>query len=626
GDDRVRAEPEAATEVARLCACLPLALRVAAANLAGRPTRTNTEYVAELRRGNLLGKLAAGYESRTAVRAAFDLSYRTLPDALRRLFRLLGLAPGPELTVPLAAQLADVDDEEAERLLNGLADAHLVEPLGVGRFRFHDLLRLYAAERADVEDTEADRERALRRLYDWYLHTANAAQRMCCPWFIHIPLPEPIQPERTGSFAEPQQALAWLKAERPNLVAMIVRAADGPLRPYSWLLADTLVGYFSIDRHYDDWLVTARAALHAATGHGDTYASGVTELGMGLVTAYFLADSTSAITHFRSALQHFRTVGAGDFEAVALNAVAMLHLHKNHGRLDDAVPLLEEALAIVEERGVRRVVMETLRNLGVLHHARGDLRRSADYLTRSLEVCREVPLPNVAPDLLARLGLVQCERGLLDEAAENLRQGLEISERLSAINLQSVAHFGLAMTHARAYRLEDAERHARRSLELSTSVQFQAVEVNCLNVLGNVEHTRGRGGPASRHFVRALALARQIGHEQAEVDALIGLAKVSRDDHHAALGHADQALANARRSGFRLHEGRALAVLAGVHRRLDEQEVAEELDRQARQVFAETGCDPREPEQCDPPEEVWRRGAEQARRGRRSTTSVLGRD
>jgi DNA-binding SARP family transcriptional activator/tetratricopeptide (TPR) repeat protein len=600
GAERVRAEPDAVREVAQLCACLPLALRIAAANLAGRPSRTITEYVAELRRGNLLGKLTVGYESRTAVRAAFDLSYRTLPAALQRLFRLLGLAPGPELSVSLAAQLADIDEDTAEQQLDGLADAHLVEPLTAGRFRFHDLLRLYAAERAQVEDTSQDRRESLHRLYDWYLHTANAAQQTSCPWFTRIPLPEPMRPDRTAVFDDPPEALAWLKAERSNLVAMIVHAAAGELRKYSWRLADILVGYFSLDRHYDDWLTTARAGLEAASVQGDAYATGVTQLNMGLVTAHFLADSTSAVSHLRTALQHFQSIEAWDLQGLTLNAIAMLHLHKNHGQLDDAVPLLDSALAIARQQDIKRVELESLRNLGVLHHARGDLPAAADHLSRAIEVCQEIDLPHVAPDLLARYGLVQCELGRPDTARANLQRSLTTSIELKVVHLQAVAEFGLAKLDARQCRTEDALMHAQRCLQLAVTTQFQAVEVSCLAVVADLEHRTGNHGAATNRFEACLELARQIGHEQVEIEAMVGLARLCSHGHRTALSQAQEAVSMARRSGFRLLEGRALAVLADMYGKRGDTDLAREHTREAKRLSAETGCDLLRWEGCEP--------------------------
>jgi DNA-binding SARP family transcriptional activator len=171
--ERVTAEPEAAAELVRLCGHLPLALRIAAANLSGRPRTTVAAYAAELATGDRLRALEAGEDADAAVRVAFDRSYAALPAAARRLFRLLGLVPGTGICPPAAAALAATDDAAAAVLLDRLASAHLAGEHAPNRYVLHDLLRRYAADRASAEDSPADREAALGRLLDHYLHSVD---------------------------------------------------------------------------------------------------------------------------------------------------------------------------------------------------------------------------------------------------------------------------------------------------------------------------------------------------------------------------------------------------------------------------------------------------------------------
>ncbi len=158
GQDRVDAEPEAAAGLAAACAHLPLALRIAAANLACEPDQPISAYLARLRGGDRLAELAVDGDPHAAVGGAFDCSYAALDADARRLFRLLGLVPGPELTAEAAAALADLPVTRAERLLERLASAHLVEPRAPGRFAFHDLLRAYARQQAERDDGKRDPE------------------------------------------------------------------------------------------------------------------------------------------------------------------------------------------------------------------------------------------------------------------------------------------------------------------------------------------------------------------------------------------------------------------------------------------------------------------------------------
>ena len=170
GVERVEAEPEAAAELVRLCGYLPLALRIAAANLSGRPRTTVAAYVAELASGDRLRALEAAEDADAALRVAFDRSYAALPAPAQRLFRLLGLVPGPGVGPQAAAALAATDAAAAAALLDRLASAHLASERAPNRYVLHDLLRRYAADRASAEDSLADREAAIGRLLDHYLH------------------------------------------------------------------------------------------------------------------------------------------------------------------------------------------------------------------------------------------------------------------------------------------------------------------------------------------------------------------------------------------------------------------------------------------------------------------------
>src|SRR5439155_21522613 len=193
----------------------------------------------------------------------------SLSPAAQRLFRLLGLVPGPDFTAATAAAVAAAGAAEAQRWLNALTAANLIDEPVPGRHAYHDLLRLYAQERLAAEDGDTEREAARRRLFDHYLSTVDAAARLLYPEKLRLPLPAVGAVPPPAGFDDHASALGWLDAERPNLVAAILDAAEHGPRSATWLLADALRGYFYLRMYTVDWLAVARAGLAAARGEGE---------------------------------------------------------------------------------------------------------------------------------------------------------------------------------------------------------------------------------------------------------------------------------------------------------------------------------------------------------------------
>src|SRR6266536_3076989 len=388
GLDRVRAEPEAAARLAEVCGLLPLALRVAAANLTGQPSdHPIAGYLARLGAGNRLAELAVDGDPQAAVRTAFDCSYGVLDADARRLFGLLGLLPGPDFTSAAAAALAGVLVGRAGGVLERLAGAHLVEPRGAGRFGLHDLLRLYARQRSEQEEGVLERRQALDRLLGWYLQTADAADRLVSPEMLRLPLPTADPGLPPASFDGRADALGWLDAERPNLVSATRHAAAHGPRPVAWLLADVLRGYFWGGRHMVDWLAVANAALCAADADGDPQARAAARRNLGLAY-YFLGDYVRAAEHHTGALALARQAGWVEGEAATLGNLAMVHTELGH--LRQAADHHARALALNRQIGSKAGQAIALGNLGHASLRMGTLQRAVDQLTQALALAREI--------------------------------------------------------------------------------------------------------------------------------------------------------------------------------------------------------------------------------------------
>ncbi|HEV2450381.1 MAG TPA: tetratricopeptide repeat protein, partial [Streptosporangiaceae bacterium] len=280
GAARVAAEPAAVSELIRLSARLPLALAIVAARAAARPGFPLAGLAAELRdESGRLDALDAG-DAASSVRAVFSWSYDQLSRAGARLFRLLGLHPGPDVTVHAAACLAGVSLLRARIALRELADASLITEQAPGRFGCHDLLRAYAIEHAAAAGSRAGRRAALGRVLDYYLHTAAAADRSLYPLRRRVelaPARPGVSPEQLAGHG---QALAWLEAEHRGLVAAVTLAARQGFDVHAWQLAFSLETFFYRRSHWQDWAATQQTALAAARRLGDGYAQTLAHSGI----------------------------------------------------------------------------------------------------------------------------------------------------------------------------------------------------------------------------------------------------------------------------------------------------------------------------------------------------------
>lgn len=344
GGERVSAEPDATAELARMCSYLPLALRIAAATLLHHPEWRVADLVAELRRDPLSTLEVDDEES--GVRAAFELSYRALAPDARQFFRLAGLAPVPDLTADAAAALTGTTAEAAGRLLERLAAAHLSTEHRAGRYTSHDLLRQYAAGLSLGEDTAEVRQAALRGLFDWYLAGADAAAKLLYPDRLRLPVPPSDVPG--PAFASDTAALAWLDAERANLVAAIVYTAEHGPRPTAWLLADALRGYFLLRLHSVDLARAARAGLRAAEAEGDLRARAILLLTLSNLEhrEYRYPESIELCL---DALALAERAGWAQGQATALGVLATAY--RDGGRIEEAPGVYDRVLALYRRDG-----------------------------------------------------------------------------------------------------------------------------------------------------------------------------------------------------------------------------------------------------------------------------------
>jgi DNA-binding SARP family transcriptional activator len=582
GAERLAREPEAAVELTTLCRHLPLALRIAAANLTAHPHATINDYVAQLRRDRLAALEIVG-EPSGGVRAAFDHSYSSLPEPARNLFRLLGLVPGPDVTAEAAGALAGLARQQAASLLERLTSAHLVEEHRDRRCGMHDLVRDYAAELAGRELSGSERSGALGRLCDYYLHSVDAAAGHLYPEILRLPVPG----DRAGPaarFDDHVAALSWLDAERPNLVAGVGSAPPAA----AWRLADALRGYLMLRRHALEWSDVARAGLAAAEADGDLHGLAAAHLSLAGLH-WSAARYEPAIAHYTPALALTRRAGWAEGEAATLGNLGLLHWWSGNPR--EAAEYLNAALAVDERTGRQAGRATNLSNLGLVYGALGRLSLAAEHLSEALDTFRRIGSRGGEAAALASLGETYHELGRLDEARTVLNQALAIHRETGERPAEAEALRFLACVHRDLGEPAEALRLAGAALALAREVGYdhseaeaQLVEASIRDQLGEYERSTAAGQ-------QAMELARHGGNRYTEARAQLSLAaaRLGAGQPDQAAGYADAALATAHESGYRVIEGNALTVLATVELRRGRPARAVDHAERALAVHIDTG-------------------------------------
>jgi tetratricopeptide (TPR) repeat protein/transcriptional regulator with XRE-family HTH domain len=556
GAERVAAEPEAASDLARACSRLPLALRIAAANLTNHPRHRIADHVTQLRQDRTLAMLDLDGDEENGVRRALDLSYRAAPADGQRLFRLLGLAPGPDITAEAAAALADLPVPRTAYLLDRLAGAHLAYEHAPGRYACHDLLRQYAAGLAHREDPAAARDRALGRWYEWCLSTADAAAKVLDPHRLRLPAPAAAQLPSPVGFVDHTTALAWLDAEHANLVTAISHAAGST----AWLLADTLRSYFWMRMHLVDWVHAARTALAAAEAEGALVAQAAALLSLG--DAYGRQGRNSdSIGYYLRALELSRRAGWSAGEAAL--GVCLGSSYRAVGRLAEAVSRLRRALDLYRESGARYGEAVALGCLGRTYHQMGRLSEAARNHHRALALHRELGSTMGETVALNLLGEIHLAQGLLPEAMDDFTRALPLARERGDRGTELVALRGLAAVHRDSGRPDQAMDLAHEALAVAGQSGYRSAEAAALNLVASIDHRSGRHDQAAAGHREALEVARAAGAGQPEVEALLGVAAAQRGAGQPAQArdHAERARTRAARAGFPLLEQRATALL-----------------------------------------------------------------
>jgi tetratricopeptide (TPR) repeat protein len=511
GRERVAAEPEAAVEVARWCGWLPLALRIAGARLAARPAWPVSALAERL--ADAQGRLDELELAEVGIRASFQVSYQQLRDGSQALdrvaaeaFGLLGIPDGQEVGVPVAARLLDVGEDAAERALERLVDAQLLETSGPGRYRLHDLLRLYARELACRQHSETVRATALTRALGFYAASAWHTLAVLQPWNSRL-LTQADDRWRKGGLelTGQQAALEWLEAERANLLAAVGQAAATPGVPdeLAIQLAHALDGFCWLRNYWEDWARVNQIALEVACRTGDRAAQAQVYNDLGLAHWRRGRYQQALVSHQQS-LTIRRELGDRRGQAASLNNLSLVHDWQ--GRHDQAVACLQESLAICRELGDRHGEAISLVNLGNNYERQGRDEEALACLRESLAAYRE----GDDRDALARLGGGYQRLGRYEEALACLQEGLAIYGELGNRDGQAFCLYDLGVVHQRQGRYQEALACQRESLAIRRELGDARCEAESLRELGVTLRALGRLDQARAYWREALAIFERL--------------------------------------------------------------------------------------------------------------------
>ncbi|MGW6455924.1 AfsR/SARP family transcriptional regulator [Streptomyces sp. NPDC055078] len=509
GSERVTSERESALDVVAACGFLPLAIRIAASRLAARRTWTVSVLAAKLAdERRRLDELQAGD---LAVKATFELGYGQLEPGQARAFRLLGLADGPDISLRAAAAVLALPVQETEDLLEALVDTSLLESAAHGRYRYHDLVRLYARACAERDEPPQESGAALSRLLDFYLATAARVYGIERPGDT---LPGHL--ERTEyeglSFADRHAALDWLYSEAHCVLACAQQStADGLLRRAVDLLwaAKDLAESGANSKQYESAALTARDAARAA---GDARTQGrahTTLTNVHLVAGrYDEADEQARQAALLAA-------EAGDPAPVfwANNDRGIIAL--NQGRHAEAERFLQQAIEDSRTDGNGPGEASALCNLSRLNLFMGRTEQSIDLAQRGLDIYDRNGLTLRVANARYALGIALTQAGRHADALEQLLDALEGFETNRQRLWEGTTHFRIAQAHLAARRAARAAQHAEQALAIGC-IGGDRIRGNVLTTLGRALATLGQADRARACWLEALALHEASGSAEAE--------------------------------------------------------------------------------------------------------------
>jgi DNA-binding SARP family transcriptional activator len=500
GEERVAADPDAAAQVTAACGGLPLAVRIAGARLATRPrwrVRDLADRLADRRR--LLSELSVGD---LGVRASVELSYTALPDGYARALRLLAVPEVADLSTRAAAALLDVPAPEAGEVAEALVDTQLLGSAGADRYRFHDLLRVFAREAGRRADPATERHAALARLLTEYREATRSATLAAQPGHL------PGGADQTR-FADDRAARDWLDAEYGNVTALLVQLAADPGADTASLGAvlQQLQWYLRARGHWDDWLRASDAVCQAALRAGDRAAELTARQYLGQL-ATLRSDPPTAQVHLTAALDLARKLHDRRAEAATQTRLGLLAYIRND--IAGSAECHRAALDIYTALGDRHGECGALVNLAMCLVTLGRAEEAQRHVEAGLALARETEDADRYTMLLHQRGRCLAALGRYGDAIAALHECLAITRRRNYREGAAYTLAELGTTHLAAGRPGEALRHLHEATEMFQALGDKVAMATWLVHVGHAHRALGAEPAARSAWRRALSVVNGI--------------------------------------------------------------------------------------------------------------------
>jgi DNA-binding SARP family transcriptional activator/tetratricopeptide (TPR) repeat protein len=569
-----------------LCGRLPLAIQV----IAGRFAQAG-----EARLDHLLEEwsqspawLADTGAATAEIIAAFELSYRALEPDHQRFFRRLGASPCATHSRLTAAALAGCAPGLAETALAVLLDCHLVTQDPDGQFRLHDLVRGYAAARARRDDDLGEQKRAVSRLLDYYLHTADRADRVLYPLRRRADVQVEHGPARSPAFDRRERAAEWLESEWRNIVQAATYAGRHEWKRECADLGYLLAEFLKIRPYWDEAITVHNLALHSSRYLADRARIARASLALSEVrqqtgqqeAAMSLADEAAAI---------YRSLDDGRGEAESLDQIGLAH--QRNGRSREALAYFEQAQILYQAAEDPRGVADALSHSGIARWHLGRYPEANDHLRDALLLYRAVGDRRGEAKALNNLGRVHVYNGQYEEALVVYQRSLHIFEEIDGPQNQAILWQAIGSTECFRGRHEEALSACRRALKIYRDIGDRPNEADVLNDIGYIYQNAACYDEAYIHHQKAQAIAEEIGDPTQQLIAQRMIADIQRGSGRPdeALDNYTAALKLAREIGNPYEEGKILEGMAELTLCTQRRDVARIVFRQALEIFDRLG-------------------------------------